>query len=112
MKNENGQALVSGLIFIMIIIFFCIYFIHYSESMKRVYTNSQIAKTNIIQKSSTDANILNEISINNRIILSQLIAAQNSFIKSAQIGRPTLNLSCPRKAQHKKPYYLKIPFKI
>jgi len=86
MKKESGQALVSGIVFIMIVLFFCIYFVHYTESIKRVYTNTQIAKDDLIQKSSEKSNIINEISINNRIILSQIISAQRAFIESTQMG--------------------------
>lgn len=84
--KEDGQALVGGLILSLIVLLFASYFLYASESFFRLFSNAEKANSEIVVQTSTYANILNEISINNQNILAAITVSQNAFLKAYEYG--------------------------
>jgi len=85
-KNQEGQALVSGLILLIFTLFFSIYFLFISESYSRNYSNIQKARESTLRESSKIANLINQITINNQLILQSISVAEDAYAEAAEIG--------------------------
>jgi Na+-transporting methylmalonyl-CoA/oxaloacetate decarboxylase gamma subunit len=85
-KNEKGQALVGGIVFLLISMLFCAYFIYVCESFARKYSNEEKAKEEVIVQAAKVANALDQISINNQSIIAAVVASQNAFAKAFELG--------------------------
>ncbi|KAB8033221.1 hypothetical protein [Fluviispira multicolorata] len=86
LKNQHGQALISGLIFLVFSMLCVAFFLFISESFYRVYSNINKEREYRIKENSFVANKINQLSINNQYILSALSVAQNAFAESTEIG--------------------------
>ena len=81
-ESESGQALLTGLILMVLMSFVTLYFGYFSESTARsVYrmTQSRIA---LLQNRNEIAVALNQISFNNRNMLVSLATAENAIFEA------------------------------
>ena len=93
MNKQDGQALVGGLILMMIGLFFSAYFLYVSESFFRLFSNTEQANSDIVKETSNYANILNEIAINNQNIIAAITISENSFLKAFEYRASVTKLS-------------------
>lgn len=84
--NENGQVLVGGIVFLLISILFCAYFLYVCESFERKYSNEEKAKEEAIVQAAKIANMLDQISINNQSIIAAVITSQTAFAEAFELG--------------------------
>lgn len=85
-ENQSGQALVSGIVFLLFALLFSVYFLFMSESYIRNALNIEKARENTLKNSAHVANVINQISLNNQNIIAALAIAENAFVESAEIG--------------------------
>ncbi len=85
-RDQEGQALVSGLILLVFTLFFSIYFLFMSETYSRNYSNIQKAREHALRESSKIANLINQITINNQLIIQSISVAENAYAEAAEIG--------------------------
>jgi hypothetical protein len=83
-QPESGQALVVGLIFFTIVLFFSALFLFTSESILRMYSNAEEANAEVVKNLQKYAHILNEVSINNQNIIAAITVSQNALLKSME----------------------------
>jgi hypothetical protein len=85
-NGESGQALVTGMFFIVFTLLFCGYFLYVSESYFHFFSNEEQASHEVVFKASAIANALNEIAINNQNILASVAAAQDAPLRALERG--------------------------
>lgn len=85
-NRESGQALLTGLFFLIFTLLFFSYFIYFSESVERFYQNHEVAKLQALKDSTQIANALNQIAINNQNIVTAIAEAQNAFTAATELG--------------------------
>ncbi|WP_186645139.1 hypothetical protein [Fluviispira vulneris] len=83
---DSGQALVSGLIFLILAMLSTLFFLFISESFYRAFSNINKERENKLRDLSLIAHKLNHISLNNLQIITALSVAQNAFAESAETG--------------------------
>lgn len=84
--QECGQALVGGLVFILITLLFGAYFLYVCEAFGRRASNEWKAQEKALAQAAQVANAINEISINNQSIVAAVIESQNAFAKAFELG--------------------------
>ncbi|APJ04071.1 hypothetical protein [Silvanigrella aquatica] len=84
--NESGQALVTGLIFLIFTLLCSVYFLFFAEAYFKNYSQIQKVREQGLKKASLVAHALNQISMNNQNIIASLAVAQNAFAEAAEIG--------------------------
>lgn len=85
-NQESGQALITGLFFLIFTLLFFCYFIYFSETVERYYANHETAKRQALAESSRIANTLNQIAINNQNIIAAIAESQNAFTIATELG--------------------------
>jgi len=78
-KNQSGQALVSGLVLFTMLLFFGIYCLFICESMGKKYKYQEKALEDKLFLVSHAANAIDQISINNQAILAAVSLSQEAF---------------------------------
>lgn len=84
--RQSGQAFVSGIIFLLLTMLCSVYFLFMSESYFRNYSNIQKAREQILRESSSVANLINQLAMNNQLILQSISVAENAYAEAAEIG--------------------------
>lgn len=85
-NNQSGQALVCGLLFLLISMFCGIYFLFFSEIFIRKYSNLEKEREYVLRQAANIANEINQLSINNQTIIASLGAAENAFSEAVEIS--------------------------
>ena len=85
-NKQNGQALVSGIIFLIFTLLFSVFFLFMAESYFRNYSNIEKARQDTLKQSATVANKINQIAVNNQTIITALSFAQSAYAEAAKIG--------------------------
>ncbi|WGL60191.1 hypothetical protein QEJ31_01055 [Pigmentibacter sp. JX0631] len=88
-KNKTcqaGQVLFSGLFLIIFSLSFSLFFLFISESYIRNYSNVNIARNSVLKERAVIANILNEISINNYLIVHAIKFAEKYFLQASELS--------------------------
>lgn len=85
-NSQSGQMLVSSIFFLGFLSFFLIFFLFISEAYIRNYSNVNIARNEVLKQNTQLANILNEISINNRLVIISLSVAESAFLQASELG--------------------------
>lgn len=85
-KNQEGQALVTGLAFLIFCGLICLFFLSYAEKALRMQLSTTAARGVMLQEQMKVASLLNQISFNNRNILASLALSANAFTEAADLG--------------------------
>lgn len=84
-KND-GQIIISGLIFFIIGTVISLLFLCFAHILQTTYNSSQETQINSLINANNQAQVLNEIALNNQNILSALIIFANAFLQSSELG--------------------------
>lgn len=89
-NRESGQILIGGLFFLFLAGLSSVYFISISNIINELYSNTLKLRFEAINMAAKQANILNQISINNQLIISEVLSAHIAYITAIESG---LNLT-------------------
>ncbi len=86
LSQQSGQVLVSSLVLLFFLLMLLMFFFFVTESYLRNYSNINIARNEILKEKNEIANILNELSINNYLIVQSLSIAQKAFLQASELS--------------------------
>lgn len=84
--TESGQILLGGLFFLFLVISISFYFISVSDMVDKLYSTTLKSRFDTIQKATKYANIFNQITINNQLIVTEIMSAQIAYISAIESG--------------------------
>lgn len=85
-QSQSGQVLFLGLIFILMFSFFSLYCFYFMESKNFHFLHGEEMHASAIYRGEEFANIINNIAVNNRLILSRMGDAMSLYEESLERG--------------------------
>ncbi|MBX9703368.1 MAG: hypothetical protein K2X39_04370 [Silvanigrellaceae bacterium] len=83
---QDGQALVTALLMLCVTLIFTLYFIFFCETQLNILSIINKTRLASLEKNIVYSQILNEVSIHNKNILSALALSANAFIEATNLG--------------------------
>lgn len=87
LRADDGQILFFGVVLLCIFSLIALFLLHYAESAARYLYAERESEIKLLSQQNQRAQVLNQISLNNRNILTALATSVNAYLEAQQIAR-------------------------